>query len=619
MRHNLTYIIALVLLSGVVAFGQPTGSLRGHVWLNEFNGDPAVGATVAAFFDHVENPDTAFTATDAEGEYEFDGLPVGLYEVVAWLAGSGDGAVHVVVMVNRPVEADIILDLDDPQDQGSVSGAVHAEDGGSVGGAIVFLDGHRDNHHGHGEHYQTFTGPSGGFNFPHVEVGVYTITAMAMERGMASAVIEVIRNQVTNVSLILHAPGDNGDDSSVVELSGVAIVDTIEDGDRTFVRYLLDTDANGAPDYVLDFGPPDYEPGNGSHRPDDGDEITIAGIARDLGEGLPNVLVTSLNGQFWRDPRNHGGGGGHEGDDLVIVQLSGIAQVVVEDPSRPPRYFLDTNEDGHGDFRLSFGPPWYDPPSGAQRPQDGESIFIVGGLMGYAAPPMVVVYEINGELWRVPGRGHGGHGGGGGGPGCQPDSLVRTEQSGVAIVNSGGGEPVHYFLDIDADEQPNFILDFGAPDYDPGNGAMRPADGEDIMIVGGLYECARAPWPIIVVYEINGMFWREPGDTLGLTGWTDAVDEPVALPVPATHLMASNYPNPFNPTTAIVYALPTAGSVSLRVFDITGREVETLYDGFQQAGTYRLNWSGVNQPSGIYFYRVTLGSQQFTNRMVLLK
>ena len=73
-----------------------------------------------------------------------------------------------------------------------------------------------------------------------------------------------------------------------------------------------------------------------------------------------------------------------------------------------------------------------------------------------------------------------GEGGGGEGDNCHPDSLVRTEQFGFAIVNLGANNQLHYFIDVDVDEQPNFILDFGAPDYDPGNGAERPDDGAEL-------------------------------------------------------------------------------------------------------------------------------------------
>ena len=96
---------------------------------------------------------------------------------------------------------------------------------------------------------------------------------------------------------------------------------------------------------------------------------------------------------------------------------------------------------------------------------------------------------------------------------------------------------------------------------------MRPANGDSISIVGGQIFCPNALIPIVIVYEINGLLWREPGDTLGLgAAMPESVEEPVAIGAPLTYLTASNYPNPFNPTTTIQYSVPVAGPVTLRDF-----------------------------------------------------
>ena len=176
-----------------------------------------------------------------------------------------------------------------------------------------------------------------------------------------------------------------------------------------------------------------------------------------------------------------GHGGGHHGDSLQIVELSGWA--IVEADSFYTHYFLDTDNDGTADYRLGFGPAWYDPGNGAQRPEDGDSIWVVGGLMGYSEPQMVVVYEINGLFWREPGMGHGGYGGHGGD--CDPDSLELIETSGFAILEEMQGHEdwFMYYLDEDNDGEADYHLNFGAPWYDPGNGATRPDEGDSVDIV----------------------------------------------------------------------------------------------------------------------------------------
>ena len=89
-----------------------------------------------------------------------------------------------------------------------------------------------------------------------------------------------------------------------------------------------------------------------------------------------------------------------------------------------------------------------------------------------------------------------------------------------------------------------------------------------------------------------------------------AVDEPVVIGAPVSYLTAHNYPNPFNPVTTINYSIPAAGSVKVAIYDITGREIATLVNGFQSAGSYAVAWNGLGQSSGIYFYRVALNGTQ---------
>jgi hypothetical protein len=99
----------------------------------------------------------------------------------------------------------------------------------------------------------------------------------------------------------------------------------------------------------------------------------------------------------------------------------------------------------------------------------------------------------------------------------------------------------------------------------------------------------------------------------------ESVEEPVAVGAPLSHLMARNYPNPFNPTTTIRYSVPVSGHVNLAVYDLQGREVAVLVNGIQTAATYAVTWDGSGFPSGVYFCRVTAGKETFTGRMMLLK
>jgi hypothetical protein len=92
---------------------------------------------------------------------------------------------------------------------------------------------------------------------------------------------------------------------------------------------------------------------------------------------------------------------------------------------------------------------------------------------------------------------------------------------------------------------------------------------------------------------------------------------------PVAYALAQNFPNPFNPSTVIQYSLPSAGHVSLKVYNTLGQEVATLIDAERRAGYQSVQFNASNYASGVYFYRITAGSAQggFTDvkKMLLLK
>jgi len=88
---------------------------------------------------------------------------------------------------------------------------------------------------------------------------------------------------------------------------------------------------------------------------------------------------------------------------------------------------------------------------------------------------------------------------------------------------------------------------------------------------------------------------------------------------PEAFSLAQNYPNPFNPSTVISYQLASAGRVDLRVFDVLGREVAVLVSGAQSSGTHSVNFNGSALASGVYLYRLSIGSTTITKKMLLMK
>ena len=96
------------------------------------------------------------------------------------------------------------------------------------------------------------------------------------------------------------------------------------------------------------------------------------------------------------------------------------------------------------------------------------------------------------------------------------------------------------------------------------------------------------------------------------------LDDP-APSVPRVFSLAQNYPNPFNGMTTIEFDLARTSPVVLKLYDLLGREMATLVDEVKPAGVYRLRWDSRNLPSGVYFYRLSVGDLLATKKMVLLK
>ena len=93
----------------------------------------------------------------------------------------------------------------------------------------------------------------------------------------------------------------------------------------------------------------------------------------------------------------------------------------------------------------------------------------------------------------------------------------------------------------------------------------------------------------------------------------------VIVGVPSNFSLSQNYPNPFNPSTKINFDLPVDGNVSIKIFDMSGKEVMTLVNEVKTAGYYSVNFNGASLSSGIYFYTIQSGSFVSTKKMTLIK
>ena len=106
-------------------------------------------------------------------------------------------------------------------------------------------------------------------------------------------------------------------------------------------------------------------------------------------------------------------------------------------------------------------------------------------------------------------------------------------------------------------------------------------------------------------------------DDLTFSGSTDVENQSSLVPVAMN--LNQNYPNPFNPSTTISYSLSKASYVKLRVFNILGKELTTLVDGFQSAGNHSARFLASNMASGVYFYRLETEGYTAMKQMLLIK
>lgn len=481
------------------------------------------------------------------------------------------------------------------------------------------------------------------------------------------------------------------DSLEVVTVNGYAIVDTTI---GMHAMYYLDEDNNGTPDYFLNFGPWWYEPdSSNATRPNNGDVITITGgkVDSTMFNNYPMIIVYEINGEFWRDPYdpfwNHMGnmyGGHHMMDSCYVsgfgymhgnpqtVTISGAA--IVDTTFIMQHYYLDENNDGVPDYFLNFGPPWYDPGSGATRPENGDQIDIVGGKIDMGYFPMVIVYEINGMFWR--------------------DSTSFGNQFGGGWIHRNMNDPEHFHTPFDSLDMmtmnpgwwngggphggmhdslfcqllevvPDDIytlgnenafaayeMDFFYPMMMGGGGGMMNQMGcgghmnfnstanfqfhytdeqlSDANIIESTIKVKYWDNDINQWDKVSGVILNTTDNlitfnesTVGnffiLTGDSPTSVEDTKNTIPGQFVLKQNYPNPFNPSTTIEFSLPTRTNVELIVYNILGKKVAELANGNYESGNYSIVFDAKNLPSGVYFYQLKTDNFIQVKKMQLIK
>ena len=214
-----------------------------------------------------------------------------------------------------------------------------------------------------------------------------------------------------------------------------------------------------------------------------------------------------------------------------------------------------------------------------------------------------------------------------------PDSMIRIGGNGVGLGKGG---------DVNNDGYSDFII--GNENYINSQGVMVGSasiyfGGPVIDTVPKVFLTGEHQWDQFgysgsVLGDINGDGYSEIA--IGAPNYPDynnplgkvyiysfapitGVVNPTHNDLPMTPKLMQNYPNPFNPNTVISYQLSEKSHVYLRVYDMLGREIKTLINEEQKAGSHNVNFNGSGFSSGVYFYRLTAGNIVTQKTMVLVK
>jgi len=167
-----------------------------------------------------------------------------------------------------------------------------------------------------------------------------------------------------------------------------------------------------------------------------------------------------------------------------------------------------------------------------------------------------------------------------------------------------GGEQCDCTTD-GSDDFDDLILKFNTQELVAALGSVNNGDELILTITGNLLDGTPIEGSDCVIIKAKGNLVRDLTDNSGQ--------------VPEAYSLLENYPNPFNPSTIIIYSVPETGSVKLAIYNTLGEEVVVLVDGMVEAGFYEVSFNASSLPSGIYFYRLQSGSFVDTKKMILMK
>ncbi|MDA3859797.1 MAG: T9SS type A sorting domain-containing protein [Melioribacteraceae bacterium] len=368
-------------------------------------------------------------------------------------------------------------------------------------------------------------------------------------------------------------------------------------------------------------------------------------------------------------------GFGWEHDSLTNITTTGTT--LVDTTFYMNHYYLDTNNDGTPDYSLNFGPFWFQPQSGAIRPVNGDVVSIVGGQLETSmVEPMIIVYEIDGLLWRDSSS-IGSHFGGGWANGTMDSSRTFhspfdsgdqiklhsgwNKSNGTGHMGGNSHLPDSLFCQLFEIAPENISNRNGMNVFASYEINMLNSDGTNMlmstnMMMGRKMSLGNNADYSFHYSDLQMEMYNSDESKIVVNGWDDLAEswytidatvdtdnntvtfsspdvsnlivlsaakvtglESLIATQPTEFTLSQNYPNPFNPSTKIAFTLNSNSQVSLTIYNIVGEKVATLVNEYKSAGAYTVNFNAAQLSSGVYFYELRADATRLVKKMSLLK
>ncbi|UCH63142.1 MAG: T9SS type A sorting domain-containing protein [Fidelibacterota bacterium] len=373
-----------------------------------------------------------------------------------------------------------------------------------------------------------------------------------------------------------------------------------EPGNRDY--WLIKTDAAGNEQWAKTYGGSDFDEAFSGQQTSDGGYI-IFGITRSFGllSDAAWLVKTDADGNMEWD---HIYGGNGEGGFSIQQTKDGgyiFAGGTVSSGDQEDVWLVKTKSDGVEEWSQTFGGDSPDLAWFVRQTFDG----------GYVMAGQTKSFGAGGyDIWLVKADSNGTQEWAKTYGGSEYDigrSVQQTADSGYVIIGytgSFGGGMELWLIKTDASGNEEWNLIFGGSGNDDGMSVQQTADSGYILI--GSTESFGAGQSDVWLIKLAA--WTEP--QVRITAEYNGLFQ---------FALNQNYPNPFNPVTAFSFELPRAAQVSLAIYDLLGREVTTLVNGYSQSGPHEAIWDAGPFPAGIYIARLVTPGHCKAIKMVLLK